>query len=420
MPCRRHVGRGDLPRDGEPLSTVATIQYKALDGQGRFVIGELDAADGRDAAFRLEQLGYIPLETRNEAAQKPVGTLSFTRGVSQREVTGFTRELALVLRAGLPLDEALQLLAGEERPRLSAMARRLRSAITSGAGFAEAMEKQPKAFRRDLVAMVRVAEASGNLDGVLEAVAEERTKNERLADKVSGALRYPAFLLLASVGVLVFFLLVVVPQFAGVIRDFGKEPDGLVAFVLAASDGLRAHGKMMAAWGAGVIVVAVALLRQAAVRRAVWRRIERLPGLKGVLELRRTVMFCGGLGTLLGNGVTLTDALRVLVDLPSVGDQNLENVLEGVRRGGRLVEVLRRIGYLPPIALAMLRVGEESGELAMVSRRTAEFYETKLAERLERFAGIVGPASIVIIASVIGTLIVSILSALLSVNQMVM
>lgn len=400
---------------------MPTIQYKALDVQGRFVIGELDAADQRDAAYRLEQLGYVPLETKTEAAaQKSGGTFTLTRSVSQREVTVFIRELALVLHAGLPLDEALQLLAGEERPRISAVARRLRSAITSGAGFAEAMAKQPKVFRNDLIAMVRVAEASGNLDSVLESVSEERAKNEKLVDKVSGALRYPAFLLVAAFGILVFFLLVVVPQFAGVIKDFGKEPDGLVGFVLAASEGLQTHGEMMAAWGAGVLLVGFLLLRQVSIRRALWRQMERLPGLKGILELRRTVMFCGGLGTLLGNGVTLTEALRVLVDLPGVGRQNLENVLEGVRRGGRLVEVLRRIGYLPPIALAMLRVGEESGELAMVSRRTAEFYETKLSERLERFAAVVGPAAIVLIASIVGTLIVSILSALLSVNDMVM
>jgi general secretion pathway protein F len=149
------------------------------------------------------------------------------------------------------------------------------------------------------------------------------------------------------------------------------------------------------------------------------RRVSRLPGLRGILELRRTVLFCSGLGTLLSNGVTLTAALRVMVGMPGAAAAGLDAVVENVRRGGRLVDALGRVEYIPPLALKMLRVGEESGELATVARRTAEFYETKLSDRLDRLAGIVGPVAIVAIAAIVGTLIVSILSALLSVNQLI-
>jgi general secretion pathway protein F len=155
------------------------------------------------------------------------------------------------------------------------------------------------------------------------------------------------------------------------------------------------------------------------VRIGAQRRVNRMPGLRGILELRRTVMFCSSLSTLLANGVTLTAALRVLVDLPGALAAGLDNVVENVRRGGRLVDALARINYVPPLAIKMLRVGEESGELATVARRTSEFYEAKLSDRLDRLAGVVGPAAIVAIAGIVGTLIVSILSALLSVNQLV-
>jgi general secretion pathway protein F len=131
------------------------------------------------------------------------------------------------------------------------------------------------------------------------------------------------------------------------------------------------------------------------------------------------VMFCSSLSTLLTNGVTLTNALRVLIDLPGAVAAGLDTVVENVRRGGRLVDALARAHYVPPLALKMLRVGEESGEIAIVARRTAEFYEAKLAERLDRLSGVVGPAAIVAIAVIVGSLIVSILSALLSVNQLV-
>jgi general secretion pathway protein F len=383
------------------------------------VAGELDAADPREATLRLQQLGYVPLETASGSAAPQAGgsMFSFRRSVTRREITVFLRELALVLRAGLPLDGALHLLAGEENAGLAAVARDLRAAITAGASFAEALKPYPRIFGPDLVAMVRVAEASGKLDAVLESVAEERAKMERLIDKVSSSLRYPAFLLIASVGVLVFFLVVVVPQFASVIRDFGQAPEGLVGLVLAASDFLLAHGSVLAAILAAMLLVGLLALRRPQVRRFAKYRVARLPGLRGILELRRTVLFCSSLSTLLGNGVTLTEALRVLVDLPS--GEGLDRVVEAVRRGGRFVEALGRNAYLPPLAVKMLRVGEESGELAVVARRTSEFYEAKLSDRLDRIAGVVGPAAIVVIATIIGGLIVSILSALLSVNQLV-
>jgi general secretion pathway protein F len=399
---------------------MPTFSYKAIDGDGRFVAGELEAADTREVSRQLQRLGYTALETAAGARQVEIGGkfLIFRRRVGRREVTVFLRELALVLRAGLTLDDALLLLAGEEGPGLAAVARDLRAAISGGASFGDALQRHPRLFGSDLVAMIRVAEAAGNLDAVLEAVGEERARTERLLDKVSSSLRYPAVLLVVAIAVLLFFLVVVVPQFAAVLRDFGQEPTGLVAVVLGTSDFLLENGNDIAI-GLGVLVVAGFLaLRLPRFNAFVRQKVNRLPGLRGILELRRTVLFCSSLGTLLANGVNLTSALRVLLDLPGASSQGLDKVVENVRRGQRLVEALSRMGYLPPLALKMLRVGEESGELATVARRTAEFYESKLTDRLDRISGVVGPVAIVVIATIVGGLIVSILSALLSVNQL--
>jgi general secretion pathway protein F len=400
---------------------MPTFTYKAMDPQYRFITGEIEAADQREVGRELKKLGYTVLDTTagKSGAKKGKSFLSFHRPVGRKEITVFLRELSLVLRAGLTLDDALLLLAGEEGAGLAAIVRDLRAAITAGASFGDALQRYPRLFGPDLVAMVRVAEATGNLDGVLEAVGEERARNERLVDKVSSALRYPAVLLVVAVGVLSFFLIYVVPQFASVLRDFGQAPSGFVGAVLALSDFFVANGTTMAVMLATLIAAVVFALRFPKVRLAAQRRINKMPGLRGILELRRTVMFCSSLSTLLANGVTLTAALRVLVDLPGALAAGLDNVVENVRRGGRLVDALARINYVPPLAVKMLRVGEESGELATVARRTAEFYEAKLSDRLDRLAGVVGPAAIVAIAGIVGTLIVSILSALLSVNQLV-
>jgi general secretion pathway protein F len=400
---------------------MPTYTYKAMDPQFRFISGEIEAADLREVGRELEKLGYTVLDAASGKGGKKAGSSFFTfrRPVGRKEITVFLRELSLVLRAGLTLDDALLLLAGEEAPGLASIIRDLRAAITAGASLGDALQRYPRLFGPDLVAMVRVAEATGNLDGVLEAVGEERARTERLLDKVSGALRYPAVLLVVACSVLTFFLVYVVPQFASVLRDFGQEPSGFVGAVLATSDFFVANGTTMAIALAVAVAAVVFALRFPRSRLALQRRINKMPGLRGILELRRTVMFCSSLSTLLANGVTLTAALRVLVDLPGAVAAGLDTVVENVRRGGRLVEALARIKYVPPLAVKMLRVGEESGELATVARRTAEFYEAKLSDRLDRLAGVVGPVAIVAIAGIVGTLIVSILSALLSVNQLV-
>jgi general secretion pathway protein F len=331
----------------------------------------------------------------------------------------FLRELALVLRAGLTLDDALLLLAGEERRGLAVVSRDLRAAISGGQSFADALRRHPKMFGPDLIAMVRVAEAAGNLDKILESVGEERLRTERLLDKISSSLRYPAVLFIAAISVLIFFLVVVVPQFAGVLRDFGQKPTGLVGAVLATSDFVVQNGDALAGILLVILVAAFIALRRPQARKWAFRTLSRMPGLRGILLLRSTVMFCSSLSTLLGHGVTLTSALRVMADSQGAFAGDLDRVVEGVRRGGRLVESLSEVGYLPPLAIKMLRVGEESGEIAIVARRTADFYEAKLSDRLDRLAGVVGPVAIVAIAGIVGGLIVSILSALLSVNQLI-
>lgn len=397
------------------------FRYKALDPNGQFVSGELQVADARELDRTLQQMGFKALGTSAPAssAEQRQGFFSLGPRVSQRGITIFLRDLALLLRAGLPLNEALHLLAGEERRGLTQIAATLNAEISSGSSLSEAMQKYPQVFRVDLVAMVKVAEASGSLERVLDAVADDRLRTERLVDKISASLRYPVFLLVAAVSILLFFMMVIVPQFAAIIRDFRGNTTGLAGLVLNVSDLLVTHGAyIFSVAGLIAFAIGVVLLRPN-YRLRVLRRIRQLPGLRAIVELRRTVLFCSNLSTLLGNGVTLSDALKVLIAFQGASGGNLEQVADDVRRGARLVESLDRSKYLPPIALKMLRIGEESGELGLVARRTADFYEAKLTGQLDRISGIVGPVAIIIIAGVIGSLIVSILSALLSINELI-
>jgi general secretion pathway protein F len=399
---------------------MAEFLYNALDGKGEFVAGRLQAQSSAAASQQLVELGYVPLSVAPEGTKpRNVFVSLFPEPkVSARDVTVLLQDLALMLRSGLPLDEGLRLLTEDASPGTVRLIARLRSAIGSGANFAEALQSHPATALPDLIAVVRSAEATGNLEGALETIALERLKQEKITGQIRAALRYPIFLMMVSLLVLLFFLLFVVPQFADVIRDFGSPPDALVATVIAVSDGLRRHGDVIAAVGvafAGAIAFAA---RSSGVRRRMLAPLFGLPGLRGVVVTRRTASFCRSLGTLLANGVVLTDAMRLMSESGVAGDR-LAEVCDRVRQGARLYDSLAETSILPALAARMLRVGEESGALDVVAIRCASYYEAKLTERIEKLTAIVGPAAIIFIAGVIGTLIVSIMSTLLSIDQMI-
>jgi general secretion pathway protein F len=379
----------------------------------------LQAASASAAVQQLLELGYVPLDTTSSAGKLGLASLLPRPSVPKREITILFQDLALLLRSGLPLDEGLRLLTDDARGLTARLLSQLRASLASGMNFADALRAHPATNLPDVVAIVRSAEATGKLDGALDTIAQERIKQEKLSARMSAALRYPIFLLLVSVAVLTFFLIFVVPQFAGVVRDFGTKPDALVSTVIAISDGLRQNGDVIAGALTAMLGALLILARNRGFRRRLAAMASRLPMVRGVIVLQRTTRFCRSLGTLLGNGVNLTDALR-LMNEGGLGGERLSGAIDRVRRGGRLVDAITEADLVPPLAARMLRVGEESGALALVASRCADYYESKLTDQIDRLTGIVGPAAIVVIATVIGTLIVSIMSTLLSINQMVM
>jgi general secretion pathway protein F len=400
---------------------MAEFVYRALDARKQFVTGQLQAASTNAAVEQLIELGYIPLSTTPGTRDRRTGWTRFIPQpmVSKREITVLLQDLALLMRSGLPLDDALRLLSDNTTKAMARLIDQLRRVIGSGGNFADALQSQPVTALPDLVAVVKSAEAAGNLENALSLVAEERVKQERVGASIRAAVRYPVFLLIVSMTVLIFFLLFVMPQFADVVRDFGGRPDPLVTTVMAISDAMRENGDAILI--AFVVSLIVGLLgwQVKKVRKQLFFIVSRLPGIRGVLELRRTTHFCRGLGMLLGNGVSLTDALRLLSEGHADNDR-LGVISDHIRRGGRLVDAIAETDFVPALAARMLRVGEESGSLDAVATRCADYYETKLTERIDKLAGVVGPAAIVFISALVGALIVSVMSTLLSINRIVM
>ena len=400
------------------------FQYRALTQSGEIVSGSISAPTAAEVARRVEYLGLVPIETAAEQGAAAVSrlTLAFLNRPRAEDVTVFTRDLALLLRAGARLDDGLELLASDvDIGRLRPIVGRIRAGILAGESFAEVITRWPELFPAVYVALVRVGEASGTLDHILEVLATERLRAGALRRKLVDALQYPVFVLLAACCVLVFFLLFVLPQFSAVLRDLNAKLDPIVATFLNLSDFLRAHTTEFVAGLMLVLLGSWLLLRRAPVRAALVSQLSCLPVVRQVFDSYRAGLFCRNLGILLGSGVTLTTTLRILADImaATASASVWGATADRVRHGGKLSDALGATAILPPMAVRMLRLGEDTGQLSILAGRVAEFYEAKLQRSLDRAVGIAGPLAIVLISFVVGGLIVSVMTALLSVSQAV-
>jgi general secretion pathway protein F len=403
---------------------MPNYRYCAMTQSGEIVTGSIAAPTAAEVSHRVEYLGLVLIETALEGGAAAMSSFSWTIFSRPRpeDVTVFTRDLGLLLKAGARLDDGLELLANDtDVGRLRPTVVKIKAAILAGESFAEAIARHPSLFPPMYVALVRVGEVSGTLDQILEMLGNERVRAEALRRKFTDALHYPAFVLLAAGGVLLFFILFVLPQFSSVLRDFNAKTDSVIETFLALSDLLRAHGVEIGALAASAIVGCWLIWRRPGTRAAVITQMSRLPLVSAVFGFHRTALFCRNLGTLLGSGVTLTATLRILVEIMAVTGKVAvwTAMADRVRHGGKLSDALAASEILPAMAVRMLRLGEETGQLPALAGRVADFYEAKLQRHLDRIVGIVGPLAIVTISVVVGGLIVSVMTALLSVNQVV-
>ena len=402
---------------------MPNYRYRAMNGSGELISGAMTAQSATEVMARIERLGLVLVEN---LAPEQGATSQLSFGLFNRprpeDVTVFTRDLGLLLRAGARVNDALDLLAGDrDIGRLRPVVADVRSHVLAGETFADALSHHPDLFTPMYIALIRVGEASGALDNVLEVLANERTRAEALRRKLAEAVRYPAFILLAAGCVLVFFLTFVLPQFASVLHDLGAKIDPTLGAFLSLSAFLRGNANAIAA----VLLVCLSagwlVLRRASVRAAAMTAFVRLPLMRRVMPYYRAPLFCRNLSVLLGSGVHLTTALRILTDImATTGPADIwQQLVERVRHGAKLSDALAESDTLPPMAVRMLRLGDETGQLPVLAGRVADFYEAKLQRTLDRLVGIAGPAAIIAISLVVGGLIVSVMTALTSVSALI-
>ncbi len=400
---------------------MANFQYRALTQAGDAVSGSISATTAGEVVQRLEDLGLVPIDAIAEQSV-PISLMAvaYLNRPRADDITAFTRDLALLLRAGARLYDAVDLLANDvDAGRLRPILAQIKAALISGESFAEAISRHARLFSPMFVALVRVGETSGSLDNILELIANERARARALQQKLVAALQYPAFVLAAACSVLIFFLFFVLPQFSAVLRDLDAKLDTVASVFLDLSDRLHVYTTEIGVAFAIALPCLWLALRRASVRGGLVSLLSRLPLIDKIFIFHRSGLFCRNLGILLDSGVNLTATLRILVDIMSKTGSTADwtATSDRVRRGDKLSEALAASSLLPPMAVRMLRLGEETGQLATLAGRIADFYEAKLQQRLDRLVGIAGPVSIIFIGVIVGGLITSVMTALLSVSQ---
>jgi general secretion pathway protein F len=400
---------------------MSHFRYRAITPAGEFVAGEVEAPSREEVVRRIEYLGHVTIEV--EAATTSILSRSNVFGnrtPRPRDMTIFLRQLAVLVGAGLTLEAALQALGDDAGKALASFANAVRSSIAAGDSFADALERHPASFEPAHVAMVRAGEEWEKLDTFLCEIGEGRAQRQLLAERVTAAVRYPLFLVGSAAVILLFFLMYVVPQFEPVFRDLGGRLNAGAAFVVAASTWL--HGNLDVFLGTCVALALSAWLvwTQRWAKAALFATLASVPGIAGLMGDRRAARVISMLGLLVENGVPLPTALKIVRDIITEPRHAAaaERVHQQVRNGRRFADALAETDLLPPLAVRMLRIGDETGDLALIARHAAQFYEHKFGIGLDRLMGAVGPVTIILVSVVIGALIVSIMGALLSITEL--
>ena len=416
---------------------MATFQYIAMDAQGKEQRGTVDAADRAQAIAAVRAAGLFPSaigEVKGgggAAAKKPAAKKaaapakkakdikiniklpSFLGGrVKPKDLTTFTRQLATLVNAGLPLMRCIEVLKKQNQiPAMGTCLNGISESIAGGGTFSEALTAYPKIFDNLYVNMVKAGEAGGVLEVVLNRLAEFAEKAQKIKNKGKGAMIYPSVVLLAAIGITGFLLTTVIPKFKQVFSDILGDASlpAVTEFVMGVSDFVQHNGLQI---GLGVVALLV-----------IYKVIGHTKGGAYALDVMRLKMPVTGtlvkrtaisqvtrtLGTLLASGVPILQALQIVRD--TAGNKVIVNALQtvhdAVKEGESMTDPLAASGVFPPMVVSMVQVGEETGALADMLTRIANTYDDEVDNAVAGLTAAIEPALIIFLAVVVGTIVIA-------------
>ncbi len=395
---------------------MAIFSYRATTIDGTVVEGAIEAADEKSALERLKNTGVIPLKiyVPEESIKKKISLRS-----SKGDLLTFTTELSALLGAGLPLDRSLNILSDiSESKEMKNILQSILKSIREGSAFSDALQKHPKVFPQLYINMVRAGEAGGVLDVILDKLNEFLESSRELKEHIKSVMIYPVILIITSGLSIIILLTYVLPKFSLIFDELGGSIPLPTQIVLTMSNILKSY------WW--IIVLGIVggwfifkNYTKSDVGRYKWDTFK-LKLMGEVIKKLETARFCRTLGTLLRSGVPLLQALNNARDVISnhVIASSIEVVSEGVKQGKGIALPLSNANVFPPLALSMIKVGEETGQLDSMLMKVAITYEKSLNTAIKRFISLLEPIMIVTMGLIIGFIVFSMLIAIFSITEL--
>ena len=396
------------------------FSYTAVDARGKQANGFVEASDQSDAITQIRQLGFYPqrLDEAKDDAQAAVAAENKPKAkkggakVKSKILTIFTRQLATLIEAGLPLMRSLNTLAKQERnPVMRATMASLAEAVESGGTFSEALAQHPKIFDKLYVNMVKAGELGGVLEIVLNRLAEFQEKSQKIKGKVMAAMVYPVVVLIIAALILTFLLIFIVPKFQQIFTDAlpGQPLPTVTLFVIWCSHALVEQWYFVVG---GIVAVVFGYKAMASTASGVFildRLALRIPVFGDLTSKTAISRFARTLGTLISSGVPILQALNITRDTAgnTVVASAINKIHDSVKEGESVVGPMESSNVFPPMVTSMVQVGEETGQLPDMLVKVADVYEAEVDNVVTGLTSILEPIMIVMLAVIVGTIVIA-------------
>jgi len=404
---------------------MPVYEYKALNQKGKNISGLLDADNIKTAKTKLRRSKIFPIsmnEVTAQAGKQKKQSFVFSSKIRVAEIAMMTRQLSTLIAAGFPLTTALNTMVPQtKKESFKRVLSKIKDSIEEGSSFADALAQYPGIFSMVYINMVRAGEASGTLEIVLERLADISEKQHKLNHKLKSAMAYPVLMTMVGTGVLFFLLTVIVPNITSIFDEMNQALPMTTQILINTSSFLKHWWWMMI----GVIVLVVVfwqmIKQRPIVQAAVDQFILKLPVLGELVKKISVARLTRTLGSLLENGVSLLDALEIVQNV--TGNKIIEKAIidarEEVERGRELGDVLAQNPHFPYLAVQMIKVGEQSGNLESMLKKTAQVYDDEIETNLMGMTALLEPVIILIMALVVGFIVLSICLPIFEMNQLV-